>query len=130
MKRHPVLNIRVLRAIIIILSLFCTDLTIAANTPSPTHPGKTDSAESVHAVLSKMSDEQVRQMLIAELKKDAATEDSTFSLELETEGPAAPMARMLKILDNKSEQSEHQLDKLWQGIPDLFPDLYRVFVSL
>lgn len=129
MNRQAMLYTKVSIALCMVLFFF-TGLAFAENVPSSIAPGKTDSAESVHAILSQMSDEQVRQMLIAELKKDAATENSTFSLEMETEGPAAPMARMLKILDNKSELSEHQLDKLWEGIPDLFPDLYKVFVSL
>jgi len=89
-----------------------------------------DSPESVHAILSGMSDEQVRQLLIEELKKDAAAKDESFSLESEIDGPGAPFARVLKSLESESVQSEHNLEYLWAGIPNFIPDLYKTFVAL
>lgn len=85
---------------------------------------------SVHATLSAMSDEQVRQLLIDELQKDAIVESESFSLEPDFTGPSAPLARILKILNDESAQSDHRLRNLLQGTPKLLPDLYKVFVSL
>lgn len=92
--------------------------------------GNTDSLSSVHATLSAMSDEQVRQLLIDELQKDAIAEKQSFSLDPDFTGPGAPLARILKTLNDESAQSENRLRKLLTGIPNLLPDLYKIFVSL
>jgi len=89
----------------------------------------TDSSSSVHATLSAMSDEQVRQLLIEELQKDAAVENQSFSVDLD-QGTGAPLVWMLDTLVSEADQSENQLQKLWTGIPNLLPDLYKVFISL
>ena len=88
-----------------------------------------DSSSSVHATLSTMSDEQVRQLLIEELKEDAAMENQSFSIDLD-QGTGAPLIWMLDTLVAETDQSENQLQKLWAGIPNLLPDLYKVFISL
>ena len=88
-----------------------------------------DSSSSVHATLSAMSDEQVRQLLIEELQEDAAAQDQSFSMELD-QGTGAPLVWMLDTLNSEAGQSENQLRKLWTGIPNLLPDLYKVFISL
>ncbi|MCP4343839.1 MAG: hypothetical protein GY799_34435 [Desulfobulbaceae bacterium] len=85
---------------------------------------------SVHATLSAMSDEQVRQLLIDELQKDAIAASESFSLEPDFTGPGAPLARILKTLNDESAQSENRLRKLLTGTPNLLPDLYKVFISL
>jgi hypothetical protein len=89
-----------------------------------------DASNSVHATLSAMSDEQVRQLLIEELQKDAIAEKQSFSLEPDFTGPGAPLAQILKMLNQESAQSENRLRKLLSGTPNLLPDLYKVFVSL
>ena len=71
--------------------------------------GNADSLRSVHATLSAMSDEQVRQLLIDELQKDAIAEQQSFSLEPDFTGPAAPLARILRTLNDESAQSENRL---------------------
>ena len=90
---------------------------------------KAASSSSVHATLSAMSDEQVRQLLIDELQKDAAAEKQSFSMELD-QGTGAPLRWMLDTLNSEAVQSESQVRKLWTGIPNLLPDLYKVFISL
>lgn len=92
-----------------------------------THP---DSSNSVHATLAAMSDEQVRQLLIAELQKDVDAENQSSSLEPEISGPSAPLAKILRSLNEETGQSETQLRKLMAGTPNLLPDLYKVFVTL
>ena len=92
--------------------------------------GNKDSPSSIHATLSAMSDEQVRQLLIEELQKDALAESQSFSSEPETTGPGAPLAMLLNELNDEAGQSDSQLRKLWNGVPNLLPDLYKVFVSL
>ena len=97
-----------------------------AAAPAP----QTDPADSVHATLAAMSDEQVRQLLITELQKDVDAEKQSSSLEREISGPSAPLAKILRSLNEETGQSETQLRKLLAGTPNLLPDLYKVFVTL
>jgi hypothetical protein len=115
--------------IVMMLTLFSAGAIFAADTSSAEISNNAGSPESVHAILSGLSDEQVRQMLIAELKKDAAADDK-FSLEPAINGPGAPLSRMLRAFNNESVQSEHDFEKLWAGIPNVLPDLFKVFISL
>lgn len=92
--------------------------------------GKADSTSSIHATLSGLSDEQVRQLLINELVKNAAVENGSFPKEPAMKGPAAPLARILESLSKDSLQSEHQVRKLLAQAPNLPADLYKVFISL
>jgi hypothetical protein len=103
---------------------------LAANGAAADFQDNAAAKSSVHATLSAMSDEQVRQLLIDELQKDAIAESQSFSLEPDFTGPAAPLARILKTLNDESAQSENRLRKLLTGTPNLLPDLYKVFVSL
>jgi len=121
MNRHPLFRANFAVSILILLTVFFTGVAFAE---------KVDSSESVHAILSGMSDEQVRQLLIEELKKDAAANDQSFSLDAELDGPGAPFASMLTTLEIESAQSGQHLEHLWVGIPNFLPDLYKTFVSL
>lgn len=116
-----------LSILVIVLSF---GMALAGNAKVSGIKDQAESLSSVHALLSGLSDEQVRQLLIDELQKDASVESQSFSLEPEIKGPGAPLARILKALNRGSVQSEHQLHKLWMEIPNLLPDLYKVFISL
>jgi hypothetical protein len=89
-----------------------------------------DSSSSVHATLSAMSDEQVRQLLIEELQEDALAESESFSFEPEFTGPGAPLEILLNELNDEAGQSDNQLRKLFTAAPNLLADLYKIFVSL
>jgi moderate conductance mechanosensitive channel len=92
--------------------------------------GKAHSTGSVHATLSGLSDEQVRQLLISELLKDVPAENEPSAKEPAMKGPAAPLARILESLSKDSLQSEHQLRRLLAQAPSLPANLHKVFISL
>ena len=111
------------------LLLLCF-LFFQGNLSAAENPANDNSGSSVHATLSAMSDEQVRQLLIEELQKDALAESHSFTFEPENTGPGAPLAILLNELNDETGQSDNQLRKLLTGVPNLLPDLYKVFVSL
>ncbi len=115
--------------IVMMLTWLFADGFIAAGTSFAEISNNTEPPQSVHAILSGLSDEQVRQMLISELKKDAAVGEQ-FSLEPAINGPGAPLSRILRALNNESAQSEHEFNKLWEGIANVLPDLFKVFITL
>ena len=85
------------------------------------------SSESrINETLAGLSDERVRQMLIEELKKDALEKEAASS----GMGPGAILGYLLRSLSNKADDSEDQLKRFWAGIPNVFPDLYKVFINL
>lgn len=115
----------VLRMLLISVFLLLT-IGIFAST---TYGALPESAEKVNETLAGLSDEQVRQMLITELKKDIEAEKSD-PLGQQIQGPGAPFERLLGSLDSESAESSDRFKALWQNIPNLFPDIYKVFVSL
>lgn len=86
--------------------------------------------DSVHAMLSGLSDEQVRQLLLAELKKEAEAQTESVNLEPEVKGPGAPLSRLLRTLNRGHTESDNRMEEIWAGVPTFLPDLYKVFVSL
>jgi len=87
------------------------------------------SSESrINETLAGLSDERVRQMLIEELKKDALEKEAASSQQ--GMGPGAILGNLLRSLSNKADDSEDQLKRLWAGISNVFPDLYKVFINL
>ncbi len=106
---------------ILLLSFFVATGALAANT---------DSTESVHTMLSGLSDEDVRQLLIKELQKDAASGENVLTSESDIAGPAEALAEILTRFEDRSTQSEKELRSLWTGIPNLLPDLQKTFLTL
>jgi len=87
------------------------------------------SSESrINETLAGLSDERVRQMLIEELKKDALETEAASSEQ--GMGPGAIFGNLLRYLSNQADDSEGQLKRLWAGIPNVFSDLYKVFINL
>lgn len=89
-----------------------------------------ESMESVHGILAEMSDEQVRQMLIEELRKETSPEEQQSILENRVEGPGAPLSRLLQSFDSNSIDYENQLHRLLPWITNIPADLYKVFITL
>lgn len=112
----------------LLLSLFFTHIALAQDTVAPLLDKVT--TDSVDATLAKLSDEQVRQLLINELKKDAALQENSFTLTQELSGPSAPLAAMLNNIEDESVQSIDKLQQLFKNIPQLIPDLSHAFLSL
>ena len=86
------------------------------------------SGTRIDALLAGLSDEEVRQMLLAELKKTANSEEQKTDQEIG--GPGEIFGNMLGALSSQTDRSERRLQRLWAGIPNVFPDLYKVFLAL
>ena len=87
----------------------------------------TDSSEAVEEMMAGLSDEQVRQMLIDELKKDAEAEELE---QPKMKGPAFLLSRLLRVLRSQHDDSESEVRALFGALPTMGPDLYKVFVKL
>lgn len=107
--------------------LLCTILLMQSSCFAAGTPGLSQTEQKVDRTLASLSDEQVRQMLIAELKKDAAAEEPDYD---RMKGPAYILSRMLNGLSNEHDENEDELKALFNGIPQVLPDLYRVFIKL
>ena len=82
----------------------------------------------VEELLAGLSDEQVRQLLIDELKQDAASDMDPDPQRMK--GPGAFLSRILSILSSEHDANEDQFGNLWAGVPGVLPDLYKVFITL
>ncbi len=78
--------------------------------------------------MAGLSDEQVRQMLIAELQSDAM--EDQYTQQEKMAGPAAIFHRLLNKFSGEHDDNEEQFRKLWSGIPNVIPDLHKVFLTL
>lgn len=92
-----------------------------------TSSSQTDSAH-INALIAGLSDEQVRKLLIAELQKKSATDSATQADK--QLGPEFIFGDILNALSDKSDSSEQKVKQLLASIPDFFPDLYKVFLTL
>ena len=109
----------------ICFSLACFSLVpVLAAEQETTHQ---DSA-SVDSLMAGLSDEQVRQMLIEELEEDAAASQEVDPQRMK--GPAYVLSRLLRALSSEHQENEDQLETLFAGIPDVLPDLYKVYLTL
>ncbi len=98
----------------------------AAETEPLLSPEKSDSVKSL---LGGLSDEQVRQMLITELQKDAM-EDQYTSQQQHMAGPAGLFNYLLQKISGEHDDKEKQIRELWSTIPQVIPDLHKVFLNL
>jgi hypothetical protein len=87
----------------------------------------TPAEKKTEHLMAGLSDEQVRKMLIDELAKDAALDEPDYD---RMKGPAFVLARMLNSLSSEHDENENELRDLFTGIPNVLPDLYRVFIKL
>ena len=82
----------------------------------------------INEILADLDDNQVRQLLKQELNKNGP-EDS-ISLTNEIPGPGSFLSSMLRSLTITSSQSKDRVKQLLAGLPKVFPDLYKVFLTL
>lgn len=82
----------------------------------------------VETIMAGLSDEQVRQMLLSELQKDPQEEQ--YSKQQKMMGPADLFHRLLNKLSGEHSDNEMQFRALLAGIPNILPDLYKVFLTL
>jgi len=97
----------------------CTEISQPAGTGQP---------QQVESLMAGLSDEQVRQMLIIELQKDV--QGDLYTQQQKMVGPAGIFHRLLKRLSSEHDDNEEQFRKLWEGIPNVIPDLHKVFLTL
>ena len=91
-------------------------------------PESTGQPQEVESLMAGLSDEQVRQMLITELQKDV--QGDQYTQQQKMVGPAGMFHRLLKRLSSEHDDNEEQYSKLWEGIPNVIPDLHKVFLTL
>ncbi|MEJ2057036.1 MAG: hypothetical protein P8X39_04275 [Desulfofustis sp.] len=82
---------------------------------------------SVEQMMAGLSDEDVRQLLIEELRKEALadTQDSQ-----QMKGPAFFLSRLLNLLSREHDDNKNEIEALFASLPAVGPDLHRVFVKL
>ncbi len=82
---------------------------------------------SVEQMMAGLSDEEVRQLLIEELRKEAlaAPQDSQ-----QMKGPAYFLSRLLNLLSSEHDENKNEIETLFASLPAVVPDLHRVFVKL
>lgn len=102
---------------------------IASSSSAEEPPQLEISSETdIHNLLSSLSDEQVRRLLIEELKKDTTTPSE--ALPKPGGGPGEFLNEMLSSLEGASTNTEGRAKTLFQQLPTVFPDLYKVFITL
>ena len=84
-------------------------------------------SESVDSLMAGLSDEQVRELLIEELKKDIEEEEVGPQ---KMKGPAFILSRLLRVMSSQHDDSEDEVRALFSSLPTMGSDLYRVFVKL
>jgi len=82
---------------------------------------------NVHDMMAGLTDEQVRQLLIEELKKDIEEEGVGPQ---KMKGPAFILSRLLRVMNSQHDDSEDEVRALFSSLPTMGSDLYRVFVKL
>ena len=103
----------------------CLQPAFAAETSAPEAAVDKDSLS--HITVAELSDEQVRQLLIAELQKKSGAETDG---QQAVAGPGRFLEQLLSTFETISEDSEDQAASLFKNLPDVLPDLKRVFLSL
>ncbi|SHO52454.1 mechanosensitive ion channel family protein [Desulfopila aestuarii] len=108
--------------LVILVVLGCSDYS-SASQPAPTTVSQTD----VTARVAGLSDEEARKLLISELEKTASQDETLKKL-----GPDSnsPLARLLNVLDTKSDVSEQGTRQLLQALPKVGADLSTSFRKL
>ncbi len=118
---HAALTIGLV-ALFFAVTLFHPPFSAAAGSKEATPAGG-----NAEQLMAGLSDEQVRKMLIDELKKDAGQSEPEYD---QMKGPASFLSTMLNSLSSGQDEDEDQLKALFSGIPNVLPDLYRVFIKL
>lgn len=99
-----------------------------ANTSTDIEPFNGSTPAEVNEILADLDDGQVRQLLKQELSKNS--ENELTSLTDEIPGPGTFLGSMLRSLMSISSESKTRVKQLSSGLPKVFPDLYKVFLTL
>ncbi len=80
-----------------------------------------------HTTITEPSDEQVRQLLIAELQKKSEPESTA---QQAIGGPGKFLENILSTFQSNAENSDNQTASLLSKLPNVIPDLKKVFLTL
>lgn len=83
----------------------------------------------VDAILAGLSDKQVRELLLAELRKKLAQQENPAHSSV-IDGPGKFLSTILQALSKETEDSENQIVNLWVALPNVLPDLKKIFITL
>ena len=95
--------------------------------PSAEASDSADSDANVESMMAGLSDEQVRQLLIDELKKDAEIEELSPQ---QMKGPAVFLSRLLSIMSRGHAENTGEVRAMFGSFSTMGPDLYKVFIKL
>lgn len=84
-------------------------------------------AGDIEKMMAGLSDEQARQLLLDELRKEAQAEAPAAE---QIRGPASFLAKMLSTLSGGHDNTMDQIGTLFSSFPKMGPDLYKVFIKL
>ncbi len=96
--------------------------------PHAVHAVESEQSQAdIDKMLAGLSDEQVRGLLIEELKKDIDDEEGDPKT---MKGPAFFLSRLLSIMTRGHDENTNEVRTLFDSFPTMGPDLYRVFIKL
>ncbi|THB76871.1 MAG: hypothetical protein D6B25_08660 [Desulfobulbaceae bacterium] len=117
---------RIIAAFITCISAFVlfTAVSYCIAEEDPTSKLEGNYTESqVDEIMAGLDDAQVRQLLIEELKKDAAREDTARNQEAARGGMSTKLAAMLTNLGNDTDSSPSQMDNFVAAAKTFFPSI-------
>lgn len=85
------------------------------------------SGGTAEQIMAGLSDEEVRQLLIEELRKEALSDTPDAQ---QMKGPAAFLSRLLNLLSTEHDDNKNEVRSLFAALPAVGPELHRVFVKL
>ena len=114
---------------VFLLALLTSGLLLAFTAPpSVVQATKSEKSEAnIDKMMAGLSDEQVRQLLIEELKKETEAEEVDPD---NIKGPAFFLSRLLSIMTRGHDENTNEVRTLFDSFPTMGPDLYRVFIKL
>ena len=114
------------------LALLTSGLLLAFTAPpSVVQAAKSEKSEAnIDKMMAGLSDEQVRQLLIEELKKETEAEEVDPDNPDNIKGPAFFLSRLLSIMTRGHDENTDEVRALFGSFSTLGPELYRVFIKL
>ena len=128
---HPFVRLFVLFCCSFAIVILSQNATIAYGAPTEqaVEIAESSTPANVTTMMAGLSDEQVRQMLIAELEKDAQAH-LTEKGEQKQLGPIRFFNNILNALQHSTDGSEKRYTILLQEVPQIVPTLHKAYLQL